>query len=369
MHEFHSNKRFFVHFDHWAQDIVRSQQLLISTIIGHNSSPLEDPMEIVLEIVAGIILALVIALSLFEYRFRRPDYLVLFESKGRISLRKGLIYPRHFSLLVKRTTYPIQITMDAAARGNLGIRVKLVGSAAISPDHYQSLIRVGGWNENAATRSTDEVQVMLQELVKEYSESVEIQALSSGKLLEYLNQHSAGIADKFGVEIVTLAVQSLDPADPDIAEALRQQEQARLIEQTEQLKQQARLNATKIKSATDEEIARLEQSLELKKAELKQAVLEKEAQLSKQSLSDELARSRMRLAFEIEELEALKNSPELLMLTPQAARLAEASQNMKNARTVISLTPQEASTGADLLKLFQEFLQKAIDARKEAKEG
>ena len=47
----------------------------------------------------------------------------------------------------------------------------------------------------------------------------------------------------------------------------------------------------------------------------------------------------MRLAYEKEELEVLKSSPELLMLTPQVARLAEASQNLKNARTVISLSP------------------------------
>jgi len=325
-------------------------------------------MEIALEITAGIIVVLVIILLLFEFRIRRPDHLVLYESKGRIFLRKGLIYPRHFSLLINRITYPIQITVEATTQGNLAIRVKLVGSVTLSPDHFQALIRVGGWNENAVTRATDEVQVILQELVKEYSESVEIRALSSGKLLDYLNEHAAGIAGKFGVEIITLAIQSLEPVDPDIVEALRQQEQARLLEQTEQVKQQARLTAAKIKSVTDEEIAQLEQNLVLKKAELKQAVLEKEAQLSKQSLSDELARNRMRLAFEIEELEALKNSPELLMLTPQAARLAEASQNMKNARTVISLTPQEASTGNDLLKLFQELLQKAIDARKEAKQ-
>ena len=99
---------------------------------------------------------------------------------------------------------------------------------------------------------------------------------------------------------------------------------------------------------------------------MKKLLLEKESALSQQNLTDELARNRMRLAFEMEELQVLKSSPELLMLTPQAARLAEASQNLKNARTVISLTPQEAGHGSDLLTLFQELLQKAIDARKDA---
>ena len=58
------------------------------------------------------------------------------------------------------------------------------------------------------------------------------------------------------------------------------------------------------------------------------------------------------------------SSPELLMLTPQAARLAEASQNLKNARTVISLTPQDSAHGSELLALFHELLEKALEAKK-----
>jgi hypothetical protein len=79
-----------------------------------------------------------------------------------------------------------------------------------------------------------------------------------------------------------------------------------------------------------------------------------------------LAHDRLRLAFEKEELEVLRSSPELLMLTPQAARLAEASQGLKNARTVISLTPQDAASGSELLNLFNHLLQKALEAKKDA---
>ena len=147
------------------------------------------------------------------------------------------------------------------------------------------------------------------------------------------------IKEKFGVELISLAVQSLDPTDPEIADALRQQEQARLLEQTEQLNHQARVAAAKAKYKADEEIVEMEHTLELKKAELKKIQFEKESALAHQRLEDELARNRLRLAFEKEELEVLKSSPELLMLTPQAARLAEASQSLKNASTVISLIP------------------------------
>jgi hypothetical protein len=323
-------------------------------------------MDITLAVILSIVVVGAILLALFEYRIRQPDFLVLYESKGRINLRKGLVYPRHFSLPLKRTTCPVQLTVDATAAGNLGVRVKLVGSVAPSLENLDALVRVGGWNREAVVRATDEVQVLLQGLVKEYTERSGISTLSSANILNYLNEHAAVVKEKFGVELISLALQSLDPTDPEIADALRQQEQARLLEQTEQLNQQARVAAAKAKARADEEIAGMEHSLDLKKADLKKLLLEKESALSQQNLTDELARNRMRLAFEMEELQLLKNSPELLMLTPQAARLAEASQNLKNARTVISLTPQDSAHGSDLLTLFQELLQKALDARKNA---
>jgi len=162
-----------------------------------------------------------------------------------------------------------------------------------------------------------------------------------------------------------LAVQSLDPIDPEIADALRQQEQARLMEQTERLNQQARISAAKSKYQADEEIATMEHSLELKRAELRKEALAQEAALAQQRLEDDLVRNRLRLAFEREELEVLKSSPELLMLTPQAARLAEASQNLKNARTIVSLTPQDLGVGSELFNLFQNLLQKSLEAKNE----
>jgi len=54
------------------------------------------------------------------------------------------------------------------------------------------------------------------------------------------------------------------------------------------------------------------------------------------------------------------------MLTPQAARLAEASQSLNNARTVISLTPQELANGSLLFTMFRDLLQKNLDAKDEA---
>ena len=323
-------------------------------------------MEITLGVVIGIIVVGFILVALWEYRIRQPDVLVLYESKDRIGVRKGLIYPRHFSLPLKRTTSPIQLTIEATATGNMGVRVKLVGSAAPSVEHIQSLIRVGGWEHEAVARAASEAQVLLEGLVKEYAEHSEIHTLSSTGILNYLNERSALVEEKFGVELISLTVQSLEPTDPEIADALRQQQQASLLEETERLNHQARVAAAKAKYQADEEIAEREHALDLKKAGLKQILLEKESALARQRLEDELVRNRMRLAFEKEGLEVLRGSPELLMLTPQAARLAEASQNLKNARTVISLTPQELDHGSELFGLFQKLLEKALEAKKEA---
>lgn len=322
-------------------------------------------MEIVLGTAIGLIIVIGIAVVLFEFRVRQPDTLVLYEAQGRIGVRKRLLYPRHFSLPLKRTTCPIQLTTEASAAGNIGVRVKLIGSIAPSIDHLPSLIRAGGWNSEAVARVADEAQVLLQGLVKEYTERADIHELSSAGILNYLNEHMALIEERYGVELITLAIQSLEPIDPEIADALRQQEQARLMEQTERLNHQARVSAAKAKYQADEEIAAMEHSLELKRAGLKKELLEKEAALAQQRLEDDLARNRLRLAFEREELEVLKSSPELLMLTPQAARLAEASQNLKSARTVVSLMPQELGHGSELFNLFQSLLQKALEAKNE----
>jgi len=209
-------------------------------------------MNIVLSVIGLVIIAAIIFMVFFEYRVRQPDFLVLHEAKGGIALRTGLLYPRHFSLALQRTTCPIQLTVEATAAGNLGVRVKLVGSVAPSLDHIPSLIRVGGWNRDAVVRATDEVQVLLQGLVKEYTERSGIGSLSSANILNYLNERSTVIQERFGVELISLAIQALDPTDPEIADALRQQEQARLLEQTEHLNQQARIAAARAKSQADE---------------------------------------------------------------------------------------------------------------------
>jgi hypothetical protein len=71
-------------------------------------------MDIILGVIFGVIVIGCVLFAFFEYRIRQPDTLALYESKGRIGFREGLLYPRHFSLLLKRTTCPIQLTIEVA---------------------------------------------------------------------------------------------------------------------------------------------------------------------------------------------------------------------------------------------------------------
>ena len=92
-------------------------------------------MEIFFGIAAGVIILGGILFALYEYRIRQANMLVLYETQDGIGIRKGLVYPRHFSLVLQRTTWPIQFTVETTAAGNLGVRVQVIGSVAPALDH------------------------------------------------------------------------------------------------------------------------------------------------------------------------------------------------------------------------------------------
>jgi len=297
----------------------------------------------------------------YEYRIRRPDDVVVFERKKGLAVRTGRFYPRHFSLPIRRTTHSLQMTVDATAKGNLEIRVKLAVTVAASTANLPALVRVGGWSTDAVGKAGKELDALAQGFVKEFTEQYGIEELTSEKIHTDLNQKVSANAAKFGLEIISLVILSFEPLNPQISEALRQQEHARILEQTETLSQKARIASAKAKLKADEEIAALENQLELKNYDLKKSQLERESVLANLRVDEELKRNRRKLEFDKEELDMLRSSPELLMLTPQAARLAEASQGLKNARTIVSLSPQDATQGTELLGLFQKMLAAALN--------
>jgi len=320
--------------------------------------------------IAGLIALVLIVLAVFEYRLRKPDQLVLYEANGSIRTRKGTFYPRHFSLALPGTTHQIEQKVDGVARGGVQIRTALAMTVAPSREHLANLIRVGGWKKDAVVKAAREFETVIQGIVKEFSERHLFEELSSEKLTEHLTAGAHSNAPQFGLDIVSLTVQAIDATDPEIAEAVRRREASRILEQTELLNQKARVSAARAKLQADEQIAVSEHELELKRFDLRKAELAKEALLAEQRTQDELKRSRMKLAFEGEELELLKGSPELLLLSPQAARLAEASQDLKNARIVVSLGSGELERDSGLPAVFRRFLNSMLERdQKQLKPG
>lgn len=314
------------------------------------------------------VVALVILACFFvayEYRFRKPDTIILYETKAGLGVRTGRFYPRHYSLSIRRTTHSMQTTIDATAKGNLDIRVKLGVTVAASPENLSALVRVGGWNADVVAKAAQDLESLLQGGVKEFTELHKIEELSSEKIREHLSKKVPATKTSLGLEVISLTILSFEPLNPQISEALKQQEHARILEQTEVLNQQARIAGARAKLKADEEIALLENEIELKKYDLKKSQLERESVLADIRMNDELKRNRLKLEFEKEELDMLRSSPELLMLTPQAARLAEASQNLKNARTIVSLSPQDVAQGSEVLGMFQKLLLSALESFKD----
>lgn len=312
-----------------------------------------------------VIIVLITVFILYEFRLRKPDELVLYEADNKIGKRKTKFYPRHFSLVLPRSTFSSELEIETTAKGNLELKIKLNFVAALSEKNVDSLIKIGGWNKNAVAKSIKEFETIIEGFVKEFTDKFPIEELSSEKILNHLLDKIEISKEKFGVEFNSISIKSFEIVDSKIAEAIKQQESARILEQTELLKQQARITSAKAKLKADEEIAYLENELELQKLELKKKEIEKEFQLADKKTEEELKRKKLHLEFEKEELTLLKNNPELLLLSPQAAKLAEASQSLKNARTVVNLSGNELTQGAELISLFQNFLEKTLNNSKQ----
>jgi hypothetical protein len=314
-----------------------------------------------------VVVVILIALALYEYRLRKPDQIVIAEARDGVRVRGGRIFPRHFSTPITKTTHSFSQTVDASAKGSLEVRVKLAVTVALSMDDLSVLVKVGGWAPDAIARAAKELETLILGYVKGYTELHEVEELSSDRIRGYLQERVQESKHLLGLEVITLTIASYDPVNPQIAEAIRQREHARILEQTEAVNQKARVAATRVRLHADEEIASLEHALEIRKTELKHAEFEKESALAGSRAEHELSLRKMQLDFEKDELRLLKESPELLLLTPQAARLAEASQSMRNARTVVSLSPPDGVQGTEILSMFSTLVQKALGALSERK--
>ncbi len=310
----------------------------------------------------AIIAAIILALILFEYRLSRPDYIVLYESDGQVRRRRARIYPRHFSLTILAKVHSTVHTIEADAKGRIAVQVKLAVTVAASLKHLSALIRVGGWNKDAVAQATRELEVVTNSFVREFTEKYAIEELASDKMAKHVDSRLKDSEEKLGLEVMAVNVQSVEPADKKISEAIRQQEAARILEQTEIYSQNARVAAARAKSEADEQIANYEHDLEMKKIALKKTAEEQEAVLALHRVDEELKVKKMQLEMDQKEIQMLVDHPELLILTPQVAQLAEASQNLRNARTVVSLSSKDLAEGSQFMGLLKKMLQNMIQS-------
>ena len=317
-------------------------------------------------IVYIIILILILILLIFtEYRIKKPGQIVLYESNGLVKYRKSKFYPRHFSLPLQNTTYTLTATVEPEVKGKIALVVKYAASVTPSLESISKLIRVGGWGKEALNDAAKELDIIIQGKIKEFTENFEIEEIKSEGITGYLREKLKDSGMQLGLEILSLTIQSVEPADKKITEAIRQKEASRILEETEKTAQQARINTAKMKLNADEEILNYEHQLEMKKFQLKESEEDKEAGLAMKKLNEQVKRDKIKLAVEQEEMGIFKNNPELLLLTPQVARLAEASQNLKNARTIVSLGDFENSSQmVDMIKNFLGGLLQSASAKK-----
>ncbi len=303
-------------------------------------------------------LAVLLAFLIFEFRIHRPDRIVLCESRGRVRQRTFRFYPRHFSLAIPATVLSLFPDIEAEAKGKLNVRVRLAVTVAPSTNHLSELIRVGGWNEEAVTHAAGELELKLQASVREFTEKYEIEDLSAEQLRAFLEEKTKDAIASLGLDLISIHIQAIDPTDETIAEAVRRRESDRIHEQTTVAGHKARAAEARAKVDSDEKIAVTEHNLSMKKLDLKQAEEEKEAELARKRVEEELNLRRMQLELDRAEIELIKNNPELVLLTPQAARLAEASQSLRNAKTVVSLSANDLTEGSPIAGLLHSLLQK-----------
>jgi len=307
-----------------------------------------------------IFLLVIILLVIFEYRFRRPDQIVIGESKGLVVRKKSRFYARHFSLPIPGIIHSEQIEIEMEAKGKLAVKIKLALSVAASPDHLTELVRAGGWNADLVNIATKELVILLETTLKDYCEKTEIEKLAAESINKVLLNKFGDTISELGLQIISIKVQAVEPVDDTITEALRQKESARILEDTQKENFKVQIATAEAEVDAEEQISILNHQLELKKIDLKQKAFEQETLLDEKRTQEEIKRRKMQLEFDRKEMELLKDNPELLILSPQMTRLAEASQSLKNARTVVSLSPNEMDQGSQILGMLQSFMQNML---------
>ncbi len=319
-----------------------------------------------------ILVSVVIFCGLLFWFFgwKKPDQLVLIEKKGLVKLWRNRLYPKKFCLVLPATMRTAAVGVTAPGRGKIDAVIKLTATFFPDPEQVHNLVCVGGWSLDAIDKVAEELKGTLQGMIGEIVELHEITMITRERISSEVKERLREVEASLGIKVTSVTVYSAEAADKKIADAIRQQEEARIQEEAEKISQAARTAQTRAKIEANERIAEAQHALTVKELKLRGKQEAIAAELERKKAEQEIERRQLFLDLERQEVDLLTQNPSLLLLTPQVARLAEASQQLKGAKTVVSIS-------SDLMKSlpqpFQNFLtwlgnqQQSGDDRKELK--
>ncbi|MBN1349506.1 hypothetical protein JXJ21_08865 [candidate division KSB1 bacterium] len=307
--------------------------------------------------IIGGILIIFIGFAIWFFERKQPAQLVLIERKGEVSVWKRAFYPKPLCLVLPATVRSVATEVKTQAKGKIDAAVKLVVTFYADPENIAHLIRIGGWSKEAPGKVEKELAGTLQGIVGEIVEPLEITEITRETIAKKVKARLDTISQNFGIQITAVTVTSAEALEPKIVEAIRQREEARILEETEKSVQTSRIARAEMKASADQKIAEAEHHTAMKNYSLRKIQEEEAAILAKAAVAQQTERRQMELEIEKHEVEILAQNPSLLLLAPQLTRLTEASQQLKNAETVITLS-------SDLLNKLPAPIQQILSAMK-----
>lgn len=317
-------------------------------------------------IITAIILAIITVIIAIEIRVRKPFEILIVEKKGKILASRTFFYIKSRTLPLKLSEFAFEFNLQAYARNKIPIRAHFAGALEVDEKNIENLIKAGGWNKNAIVAAAEKLLNVAKSNALCQIENTPVNNLRSDILASYLRDKV--YTEFFGLKWVYVACLDYEIEDEKINEILRKEEISTLSEKSEEAVEKSKLSIEKIKHQIEQEIIKIKEDALVKKQELKKLETSLDQELKKAQAEFEARVQKLKLEIEKEELQLLKQNPELLLLSPQAARLLEASQSLKNARTVVNLSQGEIAKGVDvsgaLNELIYSILKKETESEK-----
>jgi hypothetical protein len=309
-------------------------------------------------IILLVLFVIAIIAIIVQIKIREPHQIIVKEKNGKFEASLQKLYLKCRSLPLSCEENFFESEFKATSSGNIEIKIKLNGSASIDFEKLDNLIKKGGWNEKALQNATEKFMSMAIGYLKSRIEKLEIEEINLEKI-DYLIFNAKKESAEFGISIKNFSATNLEILDEKAKEAIRAKESARLNKKNEEYLQNLKYDIEKKKCELELKLLEEKKNLSSQKKVLNEIEAENENHIKKLQAEFEKEIQQIKLEVEKQELELLKKHPELLLFSPQAARLIEASQSLKNARTIVNLSG-EAAKGVDISEALTDLISSLI---------